>query len=86
MTQAEAQIILDQIKSGKKYVYEGAKTYTGDYDLTEVYFSRNRFVYDRFDCHPEGGERLVRTEDMQEEEASRFFESMDYQQTLNLIN
>ena len=68
MTVEQAQEFTQKIKLGKIYINIGSRMYTGDYTMTIIRYHDQSFHYELYDCHPDAGERLVRSNPKTEDE------------------
>ncbi|MCR9142132.1 MAG: hypothetical protein NXI24_07755 [bacterium] len=80
MNRTQAKDILSALEAGGSLRREGAMNYTGDYVLDVLRYdaSRDAFLWEKFDCHNDAGERFVRSEELTAAAALEYLESQDY--------
>lgn len=79
MSEAEIQIIIQELKQGKKFEEPGHRDWGGDYLLDLVYFKAPLFIYELYSCNQDVGNGLIRRREMDEEATKKFFKLKDFE-------
>ncbi|MEO1653000.1 MAG: hypothetical protein AAFU64_05610 [Bacteroidota bacterium] len=84
MSKMELDEIIGLLKGGKYHCQSGSASYTGDYVVYILYYdsSQEAFVDERYECHPEGGDRLFYEKLLTEDQIRKGFQGRDYAQVM----